>query len=415
MPKEDNKKNVLILTTTFPRWQDDDSMPPFVFYLSRALTGYYNVYVLSPHYVGSEHFEIMDDIYVYRFSYFYPRKLEKLCNVSGGILVNLRKGILGKIQVPFLFFFGFLSLFKLCLVKKISVINSHWMVPSGFLGALASKLLNIPHILTVHAADVFFLKRMTAGRYLARFIYFSAKTVIAEGSFVAESLFKLVGDLSLIKVVPMGVDVEKFKNTGQKREEKKRLNINEAIKLILFVGRLVEKKGLECLIKAIPGVIKELPQTRLFIIGRGPLEGKLKALTKELSLEKFVNFLGSMDHKQIVKYYTASDVVVIPSVIDFFGETEGMPAVLMESLAMGLPVIASSVSSIPDIIEDGYNGWLVPPRDSEALVEKIITVLTLDYSTFKKVSEDARLTAEKYNWSNIGRIYKECIDALISS
>jgi glycosyltransferase involved in cell wall biosynthesis len=408
------KKNILILTTTFPRWQNDDRIPPFVFYLSKALTEYYNVYVLVPHTSGSRHFEIMDGICVYRFSYFYPGKLQRLCNVSGGILANLRKGALGKIQVPFLFFFEFLSLLKLCLVKKISLINSHWMVPSGFVAVLVSKLLNIPHILTVHAADIFFLNRIFGGRDLIRFISSSTNIIIAEGSYVAENIRKLLSVSSCIRVVPMGVDTLRFKNLNNKREERIKHKINDSVKLILFVGRLVEKKGLEYLIKAMPKIIKVIPGSKLFIIGEGPMEEKLKTATNELSVSESVDFLGPMGHKQIVSYYAASDAVVIPSIIDSFGETEGMPAVLMESLAMGLPVVASSISGIPDIIEDGSNGWLVAPSDADALARKIIEVLNMDSVILRQISEKARITAERYDWANIGKIYKEYIDRIVS-
>jgi glycosyltransferase involved in cell wall biosynthesis len=109
-----------------------------------------------------------------------------------------------------------------------------------------------------------------------------------------------------------------------------------------------------------------------------------------------------------------SDIVVIPSIIDSYGETEGMPAVLLESLAMGLLVVASKVSGIPDVVEDGVNGWLIAPNDIDALVKKITEVLTMDNSSLKKIAENARITAKRFDWVNIGKIYRECIDRIIA-
>src|SRR3989344_4666043 len=150
-------KKVLIIASTFPRWKND-AEPNFVYTLSSLLAKKgYEVIVLAPHYYGAKKFEIIGDLKVYRFPYFYPLRFQKLC-YEGGILENLKKSFLAKIQIPSLLICEFFYTIKIIKKEKIDFIHAHWILPQGFIAAIVKNLYKIPFIATAHAGDVFPLK-----------------------------------------------------------------------------------------------------------------------------------------------------------------------------------------------------------------------------------------------------------------
>jgi glycosyltransferase involved in cell wall biosynthesis len=132
----------------------------------------------------------------------------------------------------------------------------------------------------------------------------------------------------------------------------------------------VDQKGPTCLVKAIPHVLKEVPDARFLIVGEGPLQHKAMSMGKELGLESSLSFLGVLPMEDLIAAYNASWVVAVPSL------WEGMPLVVLEAAACGRPVVASSVYGIPEAVEPGRTGVLVPPRDPKALAEGIVSILS---------------------------------------
>jgi len=165
-----------------------------------------------------------------------------------------------------------------------------------------------------------------------------------------------------------GVDVDRF--AYQERAYPK----DEPVR-ILFVGRLVEKKGADVLIRAFQGVRKAFPQTRLCIVGDGEKKKKLKRLVKRLKLDPYVEFTGALPHQGIVKELRRSHLFCLPSRKDSSGNREGIPNAIKEAMACGLPVISTYHSGIPELVDDGVNGYLVPENDVRALERKLIDLL----------------------------------------
>lgn len=403
-------KNILVVTSTFPRYRDDPVAARFVYDLCKELAKFYRVYVLAPHDAQAKEYELIDNIEIYRFPYFYPKRYQQLCN-GMGILVNLRQGgILAKLQGPFLFLGELCFLRKLVKEKKIDLINSHWMIPQGLNVAIIRCFYKIPHLMTIHAAGLFFLKRYPLGRWIASFIVQHTERIFTGGSYVKESLDALLGRNISAKIIPPGVHTSKFMVKEKKEIVRKRFSI-DAKKVILYVGKLTEKKGVEFLIKAMKEVSLKITDVQLIIVGGGPLEKKLTNMTKELNLEKSIIFLGMMNHNQVINYYALSDVVVVPSIIDEHGETEGMPAVVVEAMSAGNPVVASNVSGIADVVKDGYNGFLTAPKNPQDIAKKIIEIFKT--GKVKRMRKSALETAKKYDWEIIGKRYKKVIDELI--
>jgi len=409
--EENGKKNyrskICVLTSGFPRYEGD-LFGNFILslckeFIKRGL----DVVVLAPHAPKVKRRERLNGIRVYRFSYFFPFALQRLCYGSG-IAPNIRRSFLARLQLPFFFLSQLFSLIWLIKKEKIDIVNSHWMVAQGLNGALVRKFLGIRHINTVHSAGLFALKRFPFGRYIARFIVRNSDCIFTVSSFIKSNLDNLVGYDTKATVCPMGIDTNVFIRKDQSKLREK-YNI-KAKYILLFVGRLIEVKGVEYLVDALKILTAEFPDLKLLIAGTGNLEESLKNRVGKLNLSSHVSFLGAMNHEDLVNYYNICDLLILPSVVDRYGQTEGSPIAILEAFSCGKPVVASNVGGLPELVKCGYNGLLAVPKNPKDIADKIIKILK--ELPIEKLGRNARQTAINYDWDNIGRKYAGIIQRL---
>ncbi len=213
-------------------------------------------------------------------------------------------------------------------------------------------------------------------------------------------------DADKISVVPAGVDLNLF-HPVPRAEAKTRIGISPHCGMILFVGRIQPLKGIDTLMRAMKRVVNQYPDFRenlcVSIIGGDPqpdseLERmefeRLNRLQAELGISDLVTFLGAKDQDTLVYYYSAAEMVVMPSHYESFG------MVALEAMACGTPVIGSDVGGLSFSIEDGFNGYLVPGKDPDALADKI--ALLLRHASLRDhLGEQAIRWAERYAWTYI--------------
>lgn len=160
---------------------------------------------------------------------------------------------------------------------------------------------------------------------------------------------------------------------------------------LLFVGRLEKVKGVEFLIQAMSFIINVFPQTTLTIVGDGSNMADLLNLTKRLQIEKYVQFVGWVENNDLDTYYEKASIVVAPSIwVEAFG------IVILEAMSVGRPVIGTNVGGIPEIISDGVNGYIVEPKNSEQIAEKVIKLFS-EEKLLKELVRNARLKAEGFS------------------
>jgi len=203
----------------------------------------------------------------------------------------------------------------------------------------------------------------------------------------------------------IGVQPDKFTFT------KRRYSNGRPIHL-LTIARLVEKKGVEYALKAAAKVLKENKVKISYrIIGDGPLKEKLEALTGELGLSEYVEFIGWKDRNEVIQLLQWADILILPSVTASDGDQEGTPVSLMEAQAMGLPVLSTLHSGIPEIVEHGKSGYLVQERDVEALAERLKHLITHPEEWPHLGKEGRRIIKERHNVSLLNKrlveIYKQ--------
>jgi len=400
-------KKVLVIATTFPRWKNE-STPGFVFHLSRLLTKKYDVFAEVPHTYKAKKSEIIDKVKVHRFRYFLPEKLQKLC-YNGGILPNIRKSALAKMQVPFLLFSEFFSILRTIKKEKINFVHAHWILPQGFLAAIIKKMYNVPFIVTVHAGDIFPLKNPLLKK-IAKFTLKNCSICTVNSVATKIATQKLTKKIPEIKIIPMGVDLKLFNPKKNDSNLKKQLGIGG--KVVLVVGRLAEKKGLKYLIQAFPQVLKKFPKAKLIIIGEGPEKDNLKQITKNLKLNNNIFFLGEIKNQYLPRYYSIADVFVLPSIIAKNGDTEGLGVVLLEAIATGTPVIGSNVGGIPDIIVNNKMGLLVEQKNTIQLSKSIIKILSDNKLRKEFIKTANNHVKEKYSWEKVSKNFLEIYDEL---
>jgi len=402
-------KNVLVLTSTFPRWMND-STPPFVFALSNFLAKKYNIIVLAPHCFKAAKKEKIGNLTVYRFRYFFPEKYQKIA-YGAGMLPNVKKSFLAKMQIPSFLFSQIKNAVSIAKKEKIDLVHAHWLLPQGLIGIFLKKAYKIPLIATVHGTDLFPLKSRFF-RSIQKKIVGNADIITTNSKTAEKELLSRFPEIkSRLRLVPMGIDTKIFKPRNKKKLRSK-FKKYESSKIVLFVGRLNEQKGIEYLISAMPNVISKIKTARLLIIGEGDYRQQLESLITELNLGNFVEFLGSKEHKEIAIYYNLADVLVLPAVTAKMG-TEAFGLVLAEAMACGTCVIGSSSGGIKDIIHNGVNGMIFKEKNSEELADKIIRVIK-DTKLRKKLSRNGAIFSKRnYDWNAISkkflRIYKKLL------
>ncbi|GAH81002.1 unnamed protein product, partial [marine sediment metagenome] len=204
---------------------------------------------------------------------------------------------------------------------------------------------------------------------------------------------------------PMGVAINEYKHVvGNKEKLKSKYGINSEFTL-LFIGRLSEKKGVSYLIEAMSKIIFQA-NSNLIICGDGPLRKDLEQLVRKKNIEEFVKFAGYVSDSDKMDYLFLSDVLIVPSIVTQSGDTEGLPVVVLEGLAAGIPIIVSDVSGIKDVIINGYNGFLVEPKNVEQIAEKALDILK-SQKLRTKLSKNALKTSKKYDWNVIAGKYIE--------
>lgn len=399
---------LLVLTTTFPLWEGD-STPAFVYELSKRLVNDgFDTYVLAPHSEGAKKFEVLDGIKIYRFPYFFPSKYQKLVD-GAGILPNLKKSNLAKIQLPFLFLSQLYYSMKIIQSEKIDVIHSHWILSSGLVGAVCKKIFGTKHVLTEHGAGLVALRKFPFNQSLAGFILSNCDGISIVSSHVYDRLLESVPPKMLndtkrkLEIIPMGVNTNQFKVNKDKNELKAKYDVLSK-NMLLFIGRLAEKKGAIYLINALPEIISKSPDTILIICGNGPLKNDCEKLVQKIGMNDFVKFTGHISDNEKIDYLSMADLLIVPSIVTHDGDTEGLPVVILEGLSMGKPIIASDVGGIKDVIKNGINGFLIEEKNSNSIAVNVTKVLSSEELMYK-LSKSAISVANEYDWKIIGNKY----------
>ena len=387
----------LVLTTSFPRYPND-YIAPFLLELFQEIKNKkHDVTILSPQMKGLPKFQKMNELDVYRIN--YSKDYKKQVLGDGFLAERLKESNLNKFN---LFRFLLKTLKKALNIhkkKNFNVINTQWVFPSGLLGLILKYLINRPLIITIHGAGIFLAKKYAFLKPFIKLTLKKADLIIFNSSNTRLETLKIQKKIKKGLIIHPGIKIDRFKNIKEPKLDKRQLFENHQI--ILSIGRLIERKGFEFLIKAMKEIIKSHDRVRLVIIGTGPLEKKLKSLVNRLELQQCVHFFGEVKGEFIPYFYNKSKLFVLPSIIDKQGDTEGLGIVILEAMASETPVIGTNVGGIKDLIEDGHDGILIKQKDPINLANAIKKILTDDEFTEKIRKNSFQKVKDQFKWSEI--------------
>ena len=398
-----DKKKLLIITSTFPRWQNDTD-PPFVFELAKRLTDVFDIKVLAPHYPGAFINETFAGLEIHRFRYFF-KKLEILAG-SQGILPTLKKNKLFYLLVPFFILAEFFALLKLIKKTKPHIIHAHWILPQGFVTSLAHKITGIPYVITTHGGDIYGLQGKFASA-LKGFSLKNAKMVTVVSKDIQKTIKQKFGDDIHTKVLPMGVDSDLFHPDNKNPQLREQYGIKGPF--LLYVGRLSEKKGIKYLIEAMQQIIEQNPEAKLLIIGTGEEGNNLQLLSEKLGLTENVIFADAVPNKDLPPYFASSDIFIGPSIKTADGDTEGFGLTFVEAGMSGCYVIATDVGGIGDIIEHEKTGFMVKEKNSNAIAVVLLKILEDQENLISMKKNTRERMIKLFDWKPITDQYAEIL------
>ena len=383
-----NKKRLLVTGSTLPRWENDTE-PRFILDYAKAMMKYYDVTVLAPSAPNAKEAEVLEGVNIVRYRYFPVKKWETLC-YPGAIVPRIREKKLRILLVPFLFISLYFKLLQIH--KQFDIIHAHWLIPQG----IVQSFIKTPYMVTGHGGDVTSLNKGIMKKLKGRCIRNAFAVTAVSKPF--EDVIQENWPNAKTSVISMGCDTTGFSPNYRKEQ----FFSQGGKKVVLFVGRLAEKKGVTYLIEAMKNV-----DARLVIVGKGPLEQELIKQAEELGDK--ITFLGAKTHEELKLIYASADLFVAPSVTSKDGDQEGFGLVIIEAMASGLPVCASRSGGIVDIVKQGENGLLSEERDVEQLADNINSIL-LNSDLYGKMQEKAIMTAKQFDDRVIAQKYRDLIE-----
>ena len=446
---------VLVIGSVYPRFQEDAEVPWLRTSIAHLKKAGIEIQVLAPAYKGLKSHDI-DGTHVNRFRY-APAAWEILTHEEGAPSKMASKPWLQLLAIPYIIN-GFFQCLRICRKWRPDVIHAHWPFPHAYIALGAAKLFRIPLVLNFHGAELLLIRKKKWVKPLLKFAIGQAQAIFANSSFTAGKI-KALRNVN-VEWSPYGTTLETSRLQGEcrngkficrydrtaapdaegvkdeRRETKAQLPVPHPVNgkfKILFVGRHIERKGICYLIEA----AKYLPRDKfeIRIVGVGDLTEQLKAQAKAMQsvilnpgTESGINssegsgqenqpadiiFTGKLSPEDLANEYRTANVFTLPAIVDHKGDTEGLGVVLIEAMELGLPIVASNVGGIPDVVVDGESGILVPEKDPVALAEAFKR-LEANPTLIQKLLAGARNRIEEcFTWDGIierqVEVYKKVI------
>jgi len=326
----------------------------------------HEVHVIAKNLSGDKSFEYVDGFFVHR-----PRFSKKFTYSMG----------------TYLFLYQILLIIK---SLKPDLVHAQSMRPNGWYVVLIKKILGIPCVNYVRGSDIYNASEIYK-HIVGSFILRNCNRIISLCEDMKRVILKVYN--REVCVIPNGICLDVFKE-GKRDVIRGLFGFSLEENIVLFVGRLEPIKGVEYLIRAAQQVTTEKHKVKFLIIGEGTSRRKLEKLVNSLNLAEHVIFVGKISNSRVSEYMILSDILVLPSLSESFG------IVNLEAMSCGLPIIATNVGGIPEIVENNINGLLVNPKNANQIAEKILEMLE-NRRKMQIISNNNKAKAKKFSWEHI--------------
>ncbi|MDX1999617.1 MAG: glycosyltransferase [Thermoanaerobaculia bacterium] len=403
--------NVLFLTQTYPR-RAGDTTGPFIRDLARGLVrGGDQVRVLTPHAEGVPAAWDDDGVAVETFRY-APERWE-LLGYSRSLEADEKPRPAAAAVTP-LYLAGLVRAARRSLARQpANVVQAHWIVPNGF--AAFGLPRRVPLLAGLHGSDVFLAEksvvRTAVGRVLARL-----DGLTGCSPELVDRVCALGFPRERAVVIPYGVDGELFSpDSGRRGIWRARLGVPDDARLLLGLGRMATKKGFDVLLAALPELLARHRDVHVVLAGEGDLLTALRSRAAEMGAERAsrVHFPGVVYRDALPDLFRAADIFTLPAVHDSKGNVDGLPNVILEAMATGLPVVATAISGIPLAITDGLHGRLVPERDAPALGAALDELISAPERARQMGAAGRAKALAELSWDVVAGRYRAAYEAAV--
>ncbi|MEO0288298.1 MAG: glycosyltransferase family 4 protein [candidate division WOR-3 bacterium] len=385
---------LLHIATAFKR-NREDIITPWLVDLLEEQSKTSEVLVLTSGYKNVSRKQKYKKIKIFRFNY-APKNLMKITH-DYTIMDYLKFNRKAFLLLPLFFLAGIIENLKISKSEKVDFIFVHWPFPLFFISFPAKLFLKKKIISVFYGAELkLFKKNFFGKKFILDLILRNSYKIVAISTYTKKQIEEIVGNGKYrIEVIPYGVQIDEKTNFSEKEN------------IILFVGRLVERKGVDYLIKAMRFINADY---KLYIVGDGYKKGELEKLVKKEKVSERVKFLGFVCDKDLIGYYRKSKIFVLPAIHDRNGDTEGLGMVLVEAIINGTVSIGTNVGGIVDIIEDRVTGLLVTEKDEKELAEKI-NYLIENEKVYRELQENGfRKIREKFSIDRVNKKYMDLVN-----
>lgn len=397
---------LLVLTHNYPRFAGDFS-GVFIEALSEAMQAAgHQVTVLTPHDARfarppGDH---QVDLRTYRYA--WPASLEIL-GYMRSTKADRALQPTSILLAPLFFIAGTLATLRLARRLRPDVIHAHWLLPNGFLGAVASRRLGIPLVVSLPGSDVLVSGMNPLFRSMARFAMRQAAAITTNSEDLREAAIDLGADPARFSLIIYGVDPAAIAPDDAPRAGlRRRWRIPEEAPLVLAVGRLVPKKGFAVLLRA---AAQFEPAIHTLIVGDGAQRAELEGLAGQSGAARRIHFVGNVPRHELTGYYNMADIFAMPSVRL---PVDGLNVSVVEAMACGLPVVASDVGGNTLVVRDGDNGLLVGEGQVSALAQAINRLAAHPEERQRMGWRSRQRAVQEFSWQGIAATYTELFNRL---
>ena len=375
---------ILVVSTAFPRDADDPTVKWLAEAIRRLRARGYAIDVFTSAYRGGGNTSL-DGIPIHRFRYFF-RRWENLTHEESAP-DRMRRSLFYTILPAFYLLFGSIAMWRLQRRERYDIVHVHWPLPHALFGWVARAARRQTRIIMqFYSIELRWVnERIAVLRGFLRRAIRTADRVVAISTSTAREVAALAGNDVPIEVIPYAVEMPEPKASPH----------DDAT--ILYVGRLVERKGVAYLIDA----AASLPRAKVVIIGDGPEREALEARARERGVMDRVQFRGWVSPQELDQAYATATAFALPAVVDKRGDTEGLGMVLLEAMSYYVPVVTTAMGGITDIVDNEQTGLIVPPNDADALAAALRRLIDDRALAARLGAAGEEVIEQRFSWPRI--------------
>src|SRR5262245_14863215 len=387
---------VVMVATSYPRFPGD-GVGSFMEPIAKGVAARgHEVHLVAPWHPAITRGKVEDGVH-FHFFHYAPLKSPSVFGYATGLREDTRLKASAWAVAPLAVASGTWKAMRVAVKRKATIMHAHWVVPGGVMATLGRR--GLPMVVSLHGSDVFIAERVGVAGRAAHAVFQRAAWVTACSDDLTARAISLGARRDRIETVPYGVDTRRFApDPAARKQIRAQLGIGDE-PLVFSAGRLVRKKGFEYLIDAVASLQHDLTNLRLIIAGDGDLRHELAARARAALLPSQIQLVGNQSQDDVARFAAAADIVAVPSVHDEAGNVDGLPNFALEALATATPVVATKVGGLPQAVDDGVTGRLVPERNAQALASTIGELLA-NPSMARQLGLTARFKVERdFSWA----------------